>query len=96
MYDFDKEYKALFETPPEQIKPDMFFRADNFQKEKWYGELQIYLKIGVCKTDKDTMSDMQKALKVLGYNTQAKEHKGEMYLVPEKERKKNKSRHQER
>ena len=48
------------------------------------------------KTDKDTVSDMQKALKVLGYKTKAKEHKGEMYLVPEKERKKNKSRHQER
>ena len=57
MYDFDKEYKALFETPLEQIKPDMFFRADNFQKEKWYGELQIYMSIGVCKADKDTVSD---------------------------------------
>lgn len=95
MYDFDKEYKALFETPLEQIKPDMFFRADNFQKEKWYGELQIYMSIGVCKTDKETVSDMQKALKVLGYPTKAKEHNGEMYLVPDNERQKNRSRRQE-
>ena len=67
MDDFEKEYKALFETSLENIKPDSFFRADNFQKEKWYGELQIYMRIAVCKTDKETVSDMQKALKVLGY-----------------------------
>lgn len=95
MDDFEKEYKALFETSLENIKPDSFFRADNFQKEKWYGELQIYMRIAVCKTDKETVSDMQKALKVLGYPTKAKEHNGELYLVPDKERKRNKSRRQE-
>ena len=95
MDDFEKEYKALFETPLENINPDSFFRADNFQKEKWYGELQIYMRIAVCKTDKETVSDMQKALKVLGYPTKAKEHNGELYLVPDKERKRNKCRRQE-
>ena len=95
MDDFEKEYKALFGTSLENIKPDSFFRADNFQKEKWYGELQIYMRIAVCKTDKETVSDMQKALKVLGYPTKAKEHNGELYLVPDKERKRNKSRRQE-
>lgn len=83
MSDFENEYKALFETPLEKIKPDMFFRADNFKKEVWYGELQIYMRIGVCRVDKGTMSDIQKALKVLGYSTKLREHNGEMYLVPE-------------
>ena len=57
MYDFEAEYRGLFEKPLEEIQQDIFFRADNFQNEKWYGELQIYLAIGICQTDRDCASD---------------------------------------
>ena len=85
MYDFEAEYRGIFETPLEEIKEDIFFRADNFQNEKWYGDLQIYRAIGVCKPDKESVSDLQKALKVMGYPTQVKERDGQPYLVPQRE-----------
>ena len=85
MYDFEAEYRGLFEKPLEEIEQDIFFRADNFQNEKWYGELQIYLAIGICQTDRDCASDLQKALKVLGYPTQAKERNGRLFVVPQRE-----------
>lgn len=52
MYDFEAEYRMIFETPLEEIKEDIFFRADNFEKETWYGDLQMYLAIGDCKPDR--------------------------------------------
>ena len=73
MYDFEAEYRRIFETPLEEIK------------EKWYGDLQIYRAIGVCKPDKESVSDLQKALKVMGYPTQVKERDGQPYLVPQRE-----------
>ena len=85
MYDFEAEYRRIFETPIEEIKEDIFFRADNFQNEKWYGDLQRYLAIGVCKPDRESVSDLQKALKVMGCPTQAKERDGQLYLVPQRE-----------
>ena len=69
MYDFETEYHRIFETPLEEIKEDIFFRADNFENEKWYG-------------------DLQKALKVLGYPTRARENDGEVFLIPQRERQK--------
>ena len=53
MYDLETEYRQIFETPIEEIKEDIFFRADNFQDEKWYGYLQMYMAIGVCKPDRE-------------------------------------------
>lgn len=88
MYDFEAEYRRIFETPLEQVREDMFFRADNFKNEKWYGDLQMYLAIGVCKPDRENVSDLQKALKVLGYPTRARENDGEVFLVPQRERQK--------
>ena len=85
MYDFETEYRRIFETPLVEIKEDIFFRADNFEHETWYGDLQMYLAIGVCKPEKDCVSDLQKALKVMGYPTQAKERDGQLYLVPQRE-----------
>lgn len=35
MHDFETEYKELFEKPLEEIREDIFFRADNFENEKW-------------------------------------------------------------
>ena len=88
MYDFEAEYHRIFETPLEQIREDMFFRADNFEKERWYGDLQMYLAIGVCKPDRGCVADLQKALKVLGYNTRIRENDGEPFLLPQRERQK--------
>ena len=88
MNGFEAEYRRIFETPLEQIKEDMFFRADNFEKESWYGDLQMYLAIGVCKPEKDCVANLQKALKVLGYPTRISENDGEPFLLPQRERKK--------
>lgn len=88
MYDFETEYRRIFETPLEEIKEDIFFRADNFENETWYGDLQMYLAIGVCKPDRGSVSDLQKALKVLGYSTQTREIDGELFVIPQRERQK--------
>ena len=88
MYDFETEYKELFEKPLEEIREDIFFRADNFENEKWYGDLQMYLAIGICKPDRDSVADLQKALKILGYPTRTRENDGELFLVPQRERQK--------
>ncbi len=85
MYDFEAEYRRIFETPLEEIREDIFFRADNFQDEKWYGDLQMYWAIGVCKPDRESVSGLQKALKVMGYPTQVRERGGQLYLVPQRE-----------
>lgn len=86
MYDFEAEYRKIFETPLEEIKEDIFFRADNFENETWYGDLQMYLAIGICKPDRDSMPNLQKALKVLGYPTQTNERGEELFLIPQRER----------
>ena len=88
MYDFETEYRRIFETPLEEIKEDIFFRADNFENEIWYGDLQMYLAIGVCKPDRGSVPDLQKALKVLGFSTCMRENDGEMFLIPQRERQK--------
>ena len=96
MYDFETEYKELFEKPLEKIREDIFFRADNFENEKWYGDLQMYLAIGICKPDRDSVTDLQKALKILGYPTRTRENDGELFLVPQSERQKQSpSRHKQ-
>lgn len=83
MYDFDAEYKKLFETPLEEIQEDMFFRADNFRNERWYGDLYIYMTIGVCSPSKEDVSNLQKALKILGYRTKSVSRSDGIYLVPD-------------
>ena len=88
MYDFETEYRRIFETPLEKIKEDIFFRADNFEHETWYGDLQMYLAIGVCKPDRGGVPDLQKALKILGYPTRTREIDGDLFLVPQRERQK--------
>lgn len=88
MYDFETEYRRIFETPLEEIKEDILFRADNFENETWYGDLQMYLAIGVCKPENDCMSDLQRALKVLGFSTRMRENDGELFLIPQRERQK--------
>lgn len=88
MYDFETEYRRIFEKPLQEIKEDIFFRADNFENETWYGDLQMYLAIGVCKPDRSSVPDLQKALKILGCPTQTRENDGELFLIPQRERQK--------
>lgn len=81
MYDFNAEYKKLFDTPIEEIKEDPFFRADNFCNEHWYGDLCIYTTLGMCSPQKEDVANLQKALKVLGYQTKAVNRPDGIYLV---------------
>lgn len=75
-------YKEEFKKPLEEIKPDMFFRADNFQNEEWYGDVLIYTRIGVCQPSPEHALVVQKALKIMGYPTHTSEHKGKIYIIP--------------
>ena len=46
---FEYEYRELMAKPIDEIREDIFFRADNFQDEPWYGDFQMYMAIGVCQ-----------------------------------------------
>lgn len=74
--------RKVLETPLEDIREDVFFRADNFQNEPWYGEFQIYRNLGVCQPKPEHVLKVQKALKVMGYPTHAAERNGKTYLLP--------------
>lgn len=74
--------RKVLETPLEDIREDVFFRADNFQDEPWYGEFQIYRNLGVCQPKPEHALEVQKALKVMGYPTHAAERNGKTYLLP--------------
>lgn len=74
--------RKVLETPLEDIREDVFFRADNFQDEPWYGEFQIYRNLGVCQPKPEHVLEVQKALKVMGYPTHAAERNGKTYLLP--------------
>lgn len=52
----------LFDMPIEEIKHDPFFRVDNFKDEKWYGDLKMFLSIGICATTKRKSDEMQKGV----------------------------------
>lgn len=70
--------RKVLETPLEDIREDVFFRADNFQNEPWYGEFQIYRNLGVCQPKPEHVLEVQKALKVMGYPTHAAERNGNL------------------
>ena len=76
----------LFAKPIEEITHDPFFRVDNFKDEKWYGDLKMFLSIGMCSTTKRKSDEMQKALKVLGYSSHTQEKDGKLFLLPGAER----------
>lgn len=86
--DYNKYYREEFKKPLEEIKQDIFFRADNFQHEDWYGDFMIYMNIGVCHPLREHSLEIQKALKIMGYKSRITEHDGETYIVPENNRSK--------
>ena len=67
--------RKVLETPLEDIREDVFFRA-------WYGDFQIYRNLGVCQPKPEHALEVQKALKVMGYPTHAAERNGKTYLLP--------------
>lgn len=74
--------------PLEEIRHDPFFRADNFRNEEWYGEFLMFTRIGVCQTLPERALEMQKALKIMGYNTRITEREGKMLILPDIDRNK--------
>ena len=76
------KYNGLFNKPLEEIKEDLFFRPDNIKDEWWYDDLMMFRALGVCKPEKEAVVNLQKALKVLGYDTESKELNGMLFLVP--------------
>lgn len=86
--DYDKYYREEFKKPLKEIQKDIFFRADNFQHEDWYGDFMIYMNIGVCHPLREHSLEIQKALKIMGYKSRITEHDGETYIVPENNRSK--------
>lgn len=79
---FEDEYRELMATPIEEIKEDIFFRMDNFQDEPWYGELKLYLTLGVCQPQKDHAILLRKALKIMGYPSHECVRDGKVFVLP--------------
>ena len=48
---------------------DIFLRPDAFEKFSWYGQLRVFLSIGVCKVPEREVEEIRKALLGLGYQT---------------------------
>lgn len=90
-------YQEELQKPLEEIKEDIFFCEDNFQAEEWYGDIQLYTRIGVCQPKPEHMEMVQKALKILGFCTRVTNRKGKDYLIPgEKQIKKQQKKEDER
>ena len=75
-------YHEEFKKPLEEIYEDIFFRMDNFEGEAWYGDIEIYAGIGVCQPEPEHLETVQKALKILGYETHVINRDGKRYLLP--------------
>lgn len=75
-------YREEFKKPLEEIYEDIFFRMDNFEGEEWYGDIEIYAGIGVCQPEPEHLETVQKALKILGYETYVINRDGKRYLLP--------------
>lgn len=80
----DQWYKEIFEKPLEEIKQDVFFRSDNFENEDWYDDFLLFTGIGICSPAPKNILNVQKALKVMGYETHVKAIKNELCIVSNK------------
>lgn len=83
----DKWYQEELNKPLEEIREDIFFRADNFAEEEWYDDILLYTRLGVCKPKPEQVETVQKALKILGFPTHVVCRGNKNCLVPgEKQR----------
>ena len=76
------EIDTMLSKPLEEIKQDIFSRADNFKDKVWYGDFVMYTRIGTCQTSPDHALELQKALKIMGYSTHTAERNGNLYVMP--------------
>lgn len=76
------DYREILNKPLEKITEDVFFRADNFQNEPWYGDFKLYLFTGVCQPKPEHILELQKALKIMGYPTHTFKYDGKLFVVP--------------
>lgn len=79
---FEDEYRELMAKPVDEIKPDIFFRPDNFRDEPWYDDFQMYMAIGVCQPQEEHALQVRKALKVMGLLTHTANRDGKTYVLP--------------
>ena len=79
---FQDEYRELMAKPIDEIRPDIFFRPDNFQDEPWYGDFQMYMAIGVCQPPEEHALQVRKALKVMGFLTHTANRDSKTFVLP--------------
>jgi hypothetical protein len=77
----DDFYRDELSKPLEDIKQDIFFRADNFRNEEWYHEFSMFMAIGICKPKEEHISLVQKALKIMGHDSCVSKKDGVSCLV---------------
>ena len=75
-------YHEIMAKPIDEIREDIFFRADNFRDEPWYEDFKMYLAIGVCTPQEEHALQVRKALKVMGYAAHTSQRDGKTYVVP--------------
>jgi len=73
---------TILQQPLDEVKQDIFFRADNFKHKEWYNEFSIFTRIGICSPLPSHALEVQKALKVMGYSTRLDERNGKTYVCP--------------
>ena len=77
----------ILETSDASAKEDIFLRVDAFKDEPWYDDVTLFTRIGVCKTKAENAPEVCKALNKLGYSVRLKAKDGELYVLPQKEKK---------
>lgn len=92
----ERWYQEELNKPLEEIKEDIFFRADNFAEEEWYEDVLLYTRIGVCKPKPEHVETVQKALKVLGFPTHVVCRENRDCLVPGEKRREVQRNYEER
>ena len=75
-------YKTALSKPLDEIREDIFLRADAFEDAPWYEDFQLYTRIGTCCPKGEHAAELQKALKMMGYPTHTAERNGKTYILP--------------
>ncbi len=92
----DKDIQSQMDKPLEEIQEDYFLRKDVFKDEPWYGDLIMFVDIGICKPSRKYMLPVRKALQMLGYHTKTVEKEGKTYVLPGARERNTRSKEQQR
>lgn len=79
--------EKIIEASDISAKEDIFLRVDAFKDEPWYDDVALFTRIGVCKTKAENAPEVCKALNQLGYSVRLKTKDGELYVLPQQEKK---------